>query len=69
MKLLTLAQLSKIHVTLIAFETLKPPDGVDAFITARRKSPTDIAKEVAAAYQPVPSAGPARRRCLMNLRS
>lgn len=62
-------QLSKVHVTLIAFETLKQPDGVDAFISARRKSPADIAKEVAAVYQPVSSAGPSRRRCLMNLKS
>ncbi|GAB1197409.1 hypothetical protein APSETT444_006702 [Aspergillus pseudonomiae] len=45
------AKISKVHVTLIAFETLKPLDGVDAFVSARRKSPAQIVKEVGAAYQ------------------
>ncbi|OKP13443.1 Elongator complex protein 5 [Penicillium subrubescens] len=53
------AKLSKVHVTFIAFETLKKPDGVDAFVSTRRKSPADIAKEVAAAYQPA-ATGPSR---------
>lgn len=63
---LTTAQLSKVHVTLIAFETLKQPDGVDAFVSAHRKSPADITKEVAAAYQPAASVGPSKRECLIN---
>ncbi|PLB41123.1 Elongator subunit IKI1 [Aspergillus candidus] len=49
------AKISKVHVTLIAFETLKPLDGVDSFIFARRKNPSEIAKEVAAAQQKTPT--------------
>lgn len=45
-------QISKVHVTLIAFETFKRPEGVDSFVTTRRKTPTAIAKEVNDAYQP-----------------
>lgn len=54
------AQLSKVHVTLIAFETLKPFDGVDAFVSARRKTPTEIIREVSAAYKPDSSNTPNR---------
>ncbi|OJJ43827.1 hypothetical protein ASPZODRAFT_122945 [Penicilliopsis zonata CBS 506.65] len=43
------AKLSKVHVTFIAFQTLKRPDGVGAFVSARRKRPADIAKEAVAA--------------------
>ncbi|KAJ5147883.1 Histone acetylation protein 2 [Penicillium atrosanguineum] len=59
------AKLSKVHVTLIAFETLKAPDGVDAFVSARHKSPENIVKEVAAAYQPSTSAAPSKRRLII----
>ncbi|GLI80942.1 hypothetical protein PoHVEF18_009309 [Penicillium ochrochloron] len=59
------AKLSKVHVTFIAFETLKKPDGVDAFVSTRRKSPADIVKEVAAAYQPAAATGPSRRRLII----
>ncbi|KAJ5757412.1 uncharacterized protein N7511_006106 [Penicillium nucicola] len=55
------AKLSKVHVTLIAFETLKQPEGVDAFVSTRRKSPADIIKEVNA----VASANPSRRRLIL----
>lgn len=55
--------MSKIHVTFISFETLKQPDGVDVFISARRKSTLDIAKEVRAACS-APS-GNQPRRCLI----
>ncbi|KAJ5053263.1 hypothetical protein NUH16_010333 [Penicillium rubens] len=44
------AKLSNVHVTLIAFETLKQPDGVDVFVSTRRKSPTDIVKEWTPTY-------------------
>lgn len=54
------------HVTFIAFETLKKPDGVDAFVSTRRKSPADIVKEVAAAYQPAAATGPSRRESLRD---
>ncbi|EED19293.1 killer toxin sensitivity protein (Iki1), putative [Talaromyces stipitatus ATCC 10500] len=43
-------QISKVHVTFIAFETLERPNGVDSFILATRKKPTDMAKEIAAGY-------------------
>lgn len=56
-----LQQLSKVHVTFIAFETLKRPDGVDAFISARRKSTVDIAKEAAAAYPASSGSSPRRK--------
>ncbi|KAJ5242121.1 Histone acetylation protein 2 [Penicillium citrinum] len=55
------AKLSKVHVTLISFETLRKPDGVDAFISARRKTPADIMSEVSSAYKPV-----ARRLILID---
>ncbi|KAL4793454.1 Elongator complex protein 5 [Aspergillus venezuelensis] len=58
------AKLSKVHVTLIAFEALKPYDGVDAFVSARRKSPADILKEVGVAYKP-DTAGPNRKRLIL----
>ncbi|RDW83871.1 Elongator subunit IKI1 [Aspergillus mulundensis] len=59
------ARLSKVHVTLIAFEALKPYDGVDAFVPARRKAPTEIMREVAAAYKPDSSNSPNRRRLIL----
>ncbi|KAJ5622942.1 Histone acetylation protein 2 [Penicillium lividum] len=59
------AKLSKVHVTLVAFETLKRPDGCDAFVSTRRKCPADIIKEVAEAYQPVASTGPSKRRLII----
>ncbi|KAJ5783875.1 Histone acetylation protein 2 [Penicillium psychrosexuale] len=59
------AKLSKVHVTLVAFETLKQPDGVDAFVSTRRKSPADIVKEVSAVYQPVAASNPSRRRLII----
>ncbi|KAJ5667332.1 Histone acetylation protein 2 [Penicillium longicatenatum] len=55
-----------IHVTLISFETLKRPSDCDAIVYTRRKSPADIIKEVAAAYQPVASAGPSKRTKLTD---
>jgi hypothetical protein len=55
------AKISKVHITLISFETLKSPDGVDAFVSARRKTPAEIIREVATAYQPTQSASPSRR--------
>jgi Histone acetylation protein 2. len=61
-------QLSKVHVTLIGFETLKQPEGVDAFVSARRKSPADILKEVAAAYQPSTLPGPKRETNCPSIR-
>ncbi|OJJ52695.1 hypothetical protein ASPSYDRAFT_51835 [Aspergillus sydowii CBS 593.65] len=59
------ARLSKVHVTLIAFETLKPFDGVDAFVYARRKTPADIIRDVSAAYKPDSSNIPNRRRLIL----
>ncbi|CAI7622186.1 unnamed protein product [Penicillium manginii] len=59
------AKLSKVHVTLISFETLRKPDGVDAFISARRKSPADIMSEVASAHQPAKITGPPQRRLIL----
>ncbi|KAJ5980120.1 Histone acetylation protein 2 [Penicillium waksmanii] len=59
------AKLSKVHVTLISFETLRKPDGVDAFISARRKNPADIMSEVASAYQPAKINGPSQRRLIL----
>lgn len=58
--LTTPGKLSKVHVTLVAFETLRPFEGVDAFISARKKRPSEIVKEVGAAYQPVANV-PSRR--------
>lgn len=49
-------------MTLISFETLRKPDGVDAFISARRKTPSDIMSEVASSYKPVANTnGPPQR--------
>ncbi|RJE25156.1 Killer toxin sensitivity protein [Aspergillus sclerotialis] len=59
------ARLSKVHVTLIAFETLKQPDGVDTFVSARRKNPQDIAKEVGSASQVSTSSNSSRRRVII----
>ncbi|KAJ5809285.1 Histone acetylation protein 2 [Penicillium pulvis] len=59
------AKLSKVHVTLVAFETLKRPDDCDAIVYTRRKTPAEIIKEVTAAYQPVTSAGPTKRRLIV----
>ncbi|KAL4884056.1 Elongator complex protein 5 [Aspergillus karnatakaensis] len=59
------ARLSKVHITLIAFETLKPFDGVDVFVRAWRKTSLEIAREVGAAYKPDPSNGPNRRRLIL----
>ncbi|PYI10761.1 hypothetical protein BO78DRAFT_383158 [Aspergillus sclerotiicarbonarius CBS 121057] len=59
------AKLSKSHITFIAFETLKPLEGVDAFVSARRKTPLEILKAVGAAYQNVSSNGPSRRRLIL----
>ncbi|KAF7597320.1 hypothetical protein BBP40_006260 [Aspergillus hancockii] len=59
------AKISKVHVTLIAFETLKPLDGVDAFVSARRKSSSQIVKEVGAAYHTVQSNNPVPRRLIL----
>ncbi|KAL4927477.1 Elongator subunit IKI1 [Aspergillus undulatus] len=58
------ARLSKVHITLIAFEALKPYDGVDAFVSARRKSPIDIMKEAGAAYKS-DSTSPNRKRLIL----
>ncbi|KAL5047769.1 hypothetical protein BDW71DRAFT_206135 [Aspergillus fruticulosus] len=59
------ARLSKVHVTLIAFEALNPYDGVDAFVLARRKTPTEIIREVAASYKPGSFNSPSRRRLIL----
>ncbi|KAJ0425323.1 Elongator complex protein 5 [Aspergillus carlsbadensis] len=59
------ARLSKVHVTLIAFETLKPFEGVDAFIPARRKTPSEILKEVEAVGNFESSNNPNRRRLVL----
>ncbi|KAL4763561.1 Elongator subunit IKI1 [Aspergillus foveolatus] len=59
------ARLSKVHVTLVAFEALKPYDGVDAFVSTRRKTPTEIVREVSAAYKPDSSNSPNRRRLVL----
>ncbi|PGH17263.1 hypothetical protein AJ80_04905 [Polytolypa hystricis UAMH7299] len=44
------AKLSKVLVTYVSFETLTRPHGVDTFISTRRKSLAEIAKEVNASY-------------------
>ncbi|KAJ5109877.1 Histone acetylation protein 2 [Penicillium argentinense] len=59
------AKLSKVHVTLISFETLRKPDGVDAFISTRCKSPTDIMREVAECHKPATTTGPPQRRLIL----
>ncbi|KAJ5669333.1 hypothetical protein N7462_010403 [Penicillium macrosclerotiorum] len=59
------AKLSKVHITLVAFETLKRPDGVDAFVSARRKSPADIIKEVTAASPSATTTSSSRRRLII----
>ncbi|GFF85307.1 elongator complex protein 5 [Aspergillus udagawae] len=58
------ARLSKVHVTLVAFETLRSFEGVDAFISARKKHPSEIVREVGAAYQPASNV-PSRRRLIL----
>ncbi|KAL1863729.1 hypothetical protein Plec18167_000825 [Paecilomyces lecythidis] len=61
------AKLSKVHITLVAFETLQRPEGVDAFISCRRKRTADIAKEVVNAYPtPAPGTTPRRRLILID---
>ncbi|KAF9891308.1 hypothetical protein FE257_004163 [Aspergillus nanangensis] len=59
------AKISKVHVTLIAFETLRAPDGVDAFISARKKTLAEVAKEVGAVYQTSTSTTASRRRLIL----
>ncbi|RAK79688.1 Elongator subunit IKI1 [Aspergillus fijiensis CBS 313.89] len=59
------AKLSKVHITFVAFETLKPLEGVDAFVAARKKSPLEIIKAVNAAYPNVSTSGPSRRRLIL----
>ncbi|EPS28599.1 hypothetical protein PDE_03545 [Penicillium oxalicum 114-2] len=59
------AKLSKVHVTFISYETLKKPDGVDAFIATRRKTPTEVVREASAAYQPGVGAETPRRRLII----
>ncbi|KAL2007347.1 hypothetical protein VTN00DRAFT_8785 [Thermoascus crustaceus] len=63
------AKLSKVHVTFISFETLRRPDGVDAFISARRKKPSELAKEVANAYSAPATTGAQQRRRLILIDS
>jgi elongator complex protein 5 len=55
-----MGKLSKVHVTLVAFETLRSFEGVDAFISARKKHPSEIVREVGAADQPASNV-PSRR--------
>ncbi|KAK2764957.1 hypothetical protein FQN54_008656 [Arachnomyces sp. PD_36] len=63
------AKLSKVDVTFVSFETLNRPDGVDNFIKARRKNPSQVAKEIAATTPPssstAPQIGPGRRRLII----
>ncbi|KAJ5579543.1 uncharacterized protein N7459_005528 [Penicillium hispanicum] len=59
------ARLSKAHVTFVAFETLQRPDGVDAFVSARHKSPADIVKEVVAAVPSTAPVNPSKRRLII----
>ncbi|RAL08323.1 Elongator subunit IKI1 [Aspergillus homomorphus CBS 101889] len=59
------AKLSKVHITFVAFETLKPPEGVDAFVAGRRKTPLEIIKAVNATYTNVPASSPSRRRLIL----
>ncbi|KAL1970289.1 hypothetical protein VTN77DRAFT_5449 [Rasamsonia byssochlamydoides] len=59
------ARISKVHVTFVSFETLKRPDGVDAFILARRKRSSDVVKEVTSAYSVPESGGAPRRRLII----
>ena len=40
-------QASKTDVVFVAYETLKPPEGVAAFIKARRKDAAAVQKEIA----------------------
>ncbi|KAK2803841.1 hypothetical protein FQN50_006848 [Emmonsiellopsis sp. PD_5] len=51
------AKLSKVHTIFVSFETLTRPDGVDTFITTRRKTLAEIAKEVTAASSSIQSSG------------
>lgn len=59
------AKISKVHVTLIGFETLRCPDGVDAFVSARRKSPADIVKEAAGCFPASATNQKIRRRLII----
>ncbi|KAE8388225.1 Elongator complex protein 5 [Aspergillus alliaceus] len=59
------AKISKVHITLIAFETLRPLHGIDAFISARRKTPSQIVKEVGVAYQATSTNNPSPRRLIL----
>ncbi|KAJ5484920.1 hypothetical protein N7539_004908 [Penicillium diatomitis] len=59
------AKLSKVHVTFISYETLKRPDGVDAFISTRRKTPTEIIREASSAYHQGTGTEPVRRRLII----
>lgn len=63
------AKLSKVHVTFISFETLRRPDGVDAFISARRKKPSELAKEVVNACPAPATSGAQQRRRLILIDS
>ncbi|KAK2751813.1 hypothetical protein FQN55_009256 [Onygenales sp. PD_40] len=51
------AKLSKVHTIFVSFETLTRPESVDTFITARRKTLAEIAKEVTAASSSIQSSG------------
>ncbi|KAK1149839.1 hypothetical protein N8T08_003395 [Aspergillus melleus] len=62
------ATISKAHVTYIAFESLNPPQGVDAFIPARGKKPADIAKEVSSVHHAA-SSSPSRQGRLIIIDS
>ncbi|KMU76920.1 hypothetical protein CISG_05963 [Coccidioides immitis RMSCC 3703] len=46
------ARLSKSQVTFVSFETFTRPEGVDSFLSATRKSPNEVAKEVVASFPP-----------------
>ncbi|EEP78689.1 predicted protein [Uncinocarpus reesii 1704] len=46
------AKLSKSHITFVSFETFARPEGVDSFISAIRKNPNDVAKEVVSSFPP-----------------
>jgi hypothetical protein len=41
---------------------VKQPEGVDAFVSTRRKTSADIVKEVSAVYQPVAASNPSRSK-------
>ncbi|KMP09555.1 hypothetical protein CIRG_09725 [Coccidioides immitis RMSCC 2394] len=46
------ARLSKSQVTFVSFETFTRPEAVDSFLSATRKSPNEVAKEVVASFPP-----------------